>query len=150
MTAIRWIHLLGAMFGLMMAAAAGAQADGPALAAAALAVVAVLVCIGFRPAASVAVLLAMTALVLSDSPPMLAALAGLCAAAHLVLRYAESGSAGVVTASAPGMIAAVGFTLVGLVVTAFPFELPWLPLLAPLAVVAMYVLVTRPFVISRS
>ncbi|MGH3678296.1 MAG: hypothetical protein ACRDU5_21680 [Mycobacterium sp.] len=150
MTPIRWTHLLAAVFGLMMAAAAGVQAHGPAFAAAALGVVAVLVGIRFRSVATVAVLLAMAAVVLSDTPPMLAALAGLSAAAYLVLRYADSGPAGVVTASAPAMIAALGFTIVGLVATAFPFQVPWLPLLAPLAVVGIYVLVIRPFVSSRS
>jgi hypothetical protein len=150
MTPIRWTHLLAAVFGLMMAAAAGVQADGPALVAAGLAVVAVLVCIRLRFIATVAVLLAMTATVASDAAPILTALAGLSAAAYLVLRYAEGGSAGVVTASAPAMIAALGFTVVGLVVTAFPFQVPWLPLLAPLAVVGIYVLVTRPFVSSKS
>jgi hypothetical protein len=150
MTPIRWTHLLAAVFGVMMAAAAGVQADGPAFAVAALSVIAVLVCVLFRPVAMVAVLLAMTAIVLSDAAPMLAALAGLSAAVYLLLRYTDSGAAGVVTASAPAMIAALGFTFVGLVATAFPFELPWLPLLAPLAVVGIYVLVTRPFISSRS
>jgi hypothetical protein len=150
MTPIRWTHLLAAVFGLMMAAAAGFQADGPAFVAAAVAVVAVLVCIRFRSVATVAVLLAMTAIVLSDAPPILAALAGLSAAVYLVLRYADSGSAGLVTAWAPAMIGALAFTLVGLVVTAFPFQVPWLPLLAPLAVVVIYVLVIRPFVSSKS
>jgi hypothetical protein len=39
----------------------------------------------------------------------------------------------------------VGFTFAGLVATAFPLRLPWLPLLAPLAVFAIYVVATRPF-----
>jgi hypothetical protein len=43
------------------------------------------------------------------------------------------------------MVSAVGFTLVGLVATAFPLRLPWLPLLAPLAVFAVYLLATRPY-----
>jgi hypothetical protein len=150
MTPIRWTHLFAAVFGLMMAAAAGVQAKGPAFVAAALAVVAVLVCIRLRFIATVAVLLAMTAIVVSDAAPILAALAGLSAATYLVLRYAEHGSAGFVTGSASAMIAALGFTVVGLVVTAFPFQVPWLPLLAPLAVVGIYVLVTRPFVSSKS
>jgi hypothetical protein len=38
-----------------------------------------------------------------------------------------------------------GFTFAGLVATVFPLQLPWLPLLAPLAVLAVYVLATRPF-----
>ena len=40
---------------------------------------------------------------------------------------------------------ALGFTFVGVLAASFPFELPWLPLLAPLAVFGIYVLATRPF-----
>ena len=43
------------------------------------------------------------------------------------------------------MLAALGFTFVGVLAASFPFELPWLPLLAPLAVLGIYVLATRPF-----
>jgi hypothetical protein len=43
------------------------------------------------------------------------------------------------------MLAALGFTFVGVLAASFPFELPWLPLLAPAAVFAIYVLATRPF-----
>ena len=76
---------------------------------------------------------------------MLAALAGLSAACYLVLRYTEGGRAAVIGASAPAMLAALGFTFVGVLAASFPFELPWLPLLAPLAVFGIYVLATRPF-----
>jgi len=40
---------------------------------------------------------------------------------------------------------AVGFTAVGLAAASLPIQLPWVPLLAPLAVLVLYVLVTRPF-----
>jgi hypothetical protein len=93
----------------------------------------------------VAVLAAAAAIVVSDAPPMLAALAGLSAACYLVLRYTEGGSTRIVGASAPAMLAALGFTFVGVLAASFPFELPWLPLLAPLAVFGIYVLATRPF-----
>ena len=43
------------------------------------------------------------------------------------------------------MIAALGFTFAGVLAASFPFELPWLPLLAPLAVFGIYVLATHPF-----
>jgi hypothetical protein len=33
-----------------------------------------------------------------------------------------------------------------LVAVSFPLQLPWLPVLAPLAVFTIYVLATRPFV----
>jgi hypothetical protein len=142
---IRKAHLLSTAFGLVMVAASGFQTDGPALVLAMLAAVAVLAGIAFRVAATVAVLLAAAAIVVSDAPPMLAALAGLAAACYLVLRYTEGGSIRVVGASAPAMLAALGFTFVGVLAASFPFELPWLPLLAPLAVFGIYVLATRPF-----
>ena len=142
---IRKAHLLSTAFGLVMVAASGFQTDGPALVLAMLAAVAVLAGIAFRVAATVAVLLAAAAIVVSDAPPMLAALAGLAAACYLVLRYTEGGSIRVVGASAPAMLAALGFTFVGVLAASFPFELPWLPLLAPLAVFGIYVLATGPF-----
>jgi hypothetical protein len=142
---LRKAHLLSTAFGLVMGAAAGFQTDGPALVLAMLAAAAVLAGVALRVAATVAVLSAAAAIVVSDAPPMLAALAGLSAACYLVLRYTEGGSTRVVGASAPAMIAALGFTFVGVLAASFPFELPWLPLLAPLAVFGIYVLVTRPF-----
>jgi hypothetical protein len=75
--------------------------------------------------------------VLSGAPPALAGLSGLAAAAYLVLRHT--------VATAPTVLGALGFTVAGLVATALPFEVPWLPVLAPLAVFAIYVLTTRPF-----
>jgi hypothetical protein len=45
----------------------------------------------------------------------------------------------------PTVVGAVGFSFAGLVATSFPLQLPWLPLAAPLAVLAIYVLATRPF-----
>ena len=95
--------------------------------------------------ATVAVLFAAAAIVAAEAPPMLAALAGLSAACYLVLRYTEGGSTRIIGASAPALLAALGFTFVGVLAASFPFELPWLPLLAPLAVFGIYVLATRPF-----
>ena len=138
-------HLLSTAFGLVMAAGAGFQTGGQALVLAMAAAVAVLAGVAFRVASTVAVLLAAAAIVASGAPPMLAALAGLSAACYLVLRYTEGGSARVIGASAPAMIAALGFAFVGVLAASFPFELPWLPLLAPLAVFGIYVLATRPF-----
>jgi hypothetical protein len=138
-------HLLSTAFGLVMVAAAGFQTSAAALVLAMVAAAGVLTGIALRLAATAAVLLAASAIVASDAPPMLAALAGLSAACYLVLRYTEGGSTRLIGASAPAMLAALGFTFVGVLAASFPFELPWLPLLAPLAVFGIYVLVTRPF-----
>lgn len=129
------------MFGLLMVAAAAVGTHGTAVVAATVAVVAVGVGMVFRPAATVAVLLSVAVIVVSDPSHVLAALSGLCAAAYLVCRHA----AGVVVGSWPTVVAAAGFSFVGLVATSLPLQLPWLPLAAPLAVLAIYVLATRPF-----
>jgi hypothetical protein len=129
---------LSTAFGLVMIAASVVQADGAALVAAGLAAVVVLASMVFRPAATVAVLITAVVIVIADAPPMLAALSGLSAAGYLVLRHT-------VVATGPTVVGAVGFTAVGLGAASLPMELPWVPVLAPLAVVVAYVLVTRPF-----
>jgi hypothetical protein len=129
---------LSMAFGLVMVAAAAVQADDAALIAAGLAGVAVLAGTVIRPAATVAVLLVGAAIVLDDTPAMLAALGGLSATGYLVLRHTA-------TATSPTVVGAVGFTAVGLAAASLPMQLPWVPLAAPLAVLTLVVLATRPF-----
>jgi hypothetical protein len=129
---------LSTAFGLVMIAASVVQADGAALVAAGLAAVVVLASMVFRLASTIAVLITAAVIVIADAPPMLAALSGLSAAGYLVLRHT-------VVATGPTVVGAVGFTAVGLGAASLPMELPWVPVLAPLAVVVAYVLVTRPF-----
>lgn len=125
-------------FGLVMVASAAVQADSPGLVAAVGAAAAVLVGSVFRPAATIAVLLTVAVIVLADAPPVLTATSGLCAAAYLVLRHTAA-------VTSPTVLGAVGLTAAGLAAVALPIELPWVPLLAPLAVLLIYVVVTRPF-----
>jgi hypothetical protein len=63
-----------------------------------------------------------------------------------VCRHAPDTAIGAVMGSRPTIVAAAGFTFAGLVATSFPLQLPWFPLAAPLGVLAIYVLATRPFV----
>jgi hypothetical protein len=125
-------------FGLMMVASAAVQANNPGLVAAVVAAAVVLAGSVFRPAATIAVLLTVAVIVLADAPPVLTATSGLCAAAYLVLRHTPA-------VSSPTVLGAVGFTAAGLAAASLPIELPWVPLLAPLAVLLIYVVVTRPF-----
>ena len=125
-------------FGLVMVASAAAQADNPGLVAAVVAAAAVLVGSVFRPAATIAVLLTVAVIVLADAPPVLAATSGLCAAAYLVLRHTSA-------VSSPTVLGAVGLTAAGLAAASLPIQLPWVPLVAPVAVLVLYVVVTRPF-----
>jgi hypothetical protein len=141
---IRW---LSPAFGLLMVASTGIGShDGPALVAALVALVMVAVGMVFRPAATLAVVLVTAAIALTEPTPLLAAMSGLAATLYLVLRHATGP---LVTTTVPTLVAALGFTIVGLAATSIPLRLPWLPLAAPLAVLAIYLLATRPFLDDR-
>jgi hypothetical protein len=132
-------------FGLLMVTAAAVHADKAGSIALALAVVAMLTGLVFRAASTVSVLLVIAAIVLSNTAPLFAAVSGLSAAAYLVLRHASRPSAGLVTTTRPTVVGMVGMTLVGIAATSVPLHLPWLPLLAPPAVVVLFLVVTLPF-----
>jgi hypothetical protein len=138
-------HLLSTACGLLMVAAVGVGTYGPARAAAVSALVAVTAALVFRPAATLAVLLTMAVIAWTSPTASVAAVAGLSAAVYLVLRHGAASGIGLDSVSLATLVAALGFTLAGLVAAAFPLQLPWLPLLAPLAVLAIYLLATRPF-----
>jgi hypothetical protein len=132
-------------FGLLMVGLAANGSHGLAVFAWATALIAVGVGTAYRPAASLAVLLAVITIMLSNPPMLFVALSGLCGAAYLVCRHAVGTSALVVLGSWPTTVAAVGFTFAGLAATAFPLQLPWLPLVAPLGALVIYLLAIRPF-----
>src|ERR1700757_112342 len=127
--------------GLLMVAIVGIHAHGAANIAAVLAAAAVAAAVVFCSAATLPVILTVVAITIGDPPAAYAAVAGLCAVAYLALRHAAN-TAGVL--SVPTAVAAVGFTFAGLIASAFPLRLPWLPLVAPLAVLAMCVLALQP------
>lgn len=142
------VHVLSTAGGLLMVAAVGIGSHGLSFwgtSVTALAFLAVLVGAVFCQVATLAVLLTVLVIVLSNPAPALAAVSGLSAAAYLVVRHAAGSGAGFATVSGSTIVGAAGFTFVGLVATVFPLQLPWLPLLAPLAVLAVYVLAIRPF-----
>lgn len=134
------------VLGALTVGTAAVGAHGPVVVAVVAALIAVAAGTLLRSAATLAVLLTVIVLVISDAPAPLAALSGLYAAAYLLCRHAGAAAAHVVTCSPPTMVSVVGFTFAGLVATSFPLQLPWLPLIAPLAVLAIYVVATRPFV----
>lgn len=129
---------LSGLCGLAMAAVAGFGASGLAVTAALLAAGAVLLGLRWKVAATTAVLLTAVAIGLADPPDVSAAVAGLAAVGYLALRH-------VGTVTLPTVVFALGFTVAGLVATVFPWQLPWLPLLAPFAVFGLYVVAAQPF-----
>lgn len=138
-------HLLSTACGLLMVAAVGIGTHGPARVVASAAVLVVAAAVVLRPLATLAVLLTVLVIAATSPTSVVAAVAGLAAAVYLMLRHAAASGIGLDSVSGTSLVAALGFTLAGLVATAFPLQLPWLPLLAPLAVFAIYLLATRPF-----
>ena len=133
-----------AAFGLLMVTAAAIHTNRAGDIAIGIAVVALVVGLRYRSAATLSVLSVIAAIVLSvPPPPLFAALSGLSAAAYLVIRHAAE--AAVVTTTRPTVIAMVTFTLIGIGATSMPLHLPWLPLLAPPAVVVIFLLAAWPF-----
>jgi hypothetical protein len=137
---------ISTVFGALMVGLTAVGSHGPAIVTGVAAAIAVGVGVAYRPAATIAVLLSVATIVVSNPSLVFAAWSGLCAAAYLVCRHAVGTPAGVVMWSWPTAVAAVGFTCAGLVATSFPLQVPWLPLAAPLGVLAIYVLAIRPFV----
>jgi hypothetical protein len=137
---------LSTAFGLLMVAATALVAEGPSLVGAALAVVAVACGIRFAGAATLAVMISVVVALLADAPPMSTALAGVAAAAYLLLRYSSSVES-VVTA--PTAVGALGFSAIGLGATVIPVSVPWLPLAAPVAILVSYVIVVKPLLAQR-
>jgi hypothetical protein len=136
------MRALSTAFGLLMVATAAIGTRGPSLAVVAIAVAAVVVGAGPVGAATFAVGCTVVLLVLSDPPPIVAALAGLGATAYLVLRHSARVEESV---SWPTVAGAVGFSAVGMAAVLIPVDVAWLPLAAPVAVLAVYLIVTRPY-----
>lgn len=141
-TEISWKLLLPSAFGVLMVGAAAHRGGAAALLAGGTALIAVLLAGWLRPAATVAVLLTVVTVVFADPAPMYAALAGLAATAYLVLRHGADG------ATAPTMFAAVGFAAIATLALVVPLRVPWLPLAAPLVLLAGYLLALKPFLTS--
>jgi len=130
-------------FGVLMVAVAAVGAHGPAAVVSMTALAVVGAGLLFRAAATAAVLLTVVALALSDTTPVVAALSGLSAATYLLMRHAAG--SGVVTMTRPTLVAMLGFTAAGAIGTTVNLDVPWLPLLAPPAAIAIYVLVLGPY-----
>lgn len=124
-------------FGVLMVGAAAVRADGYALPAAGAALATVAVSAWVRPMAGAAVLLTVLTVALAEPAPMFTVLAGLAAAVYLVLCHTEP--------TAPTMFFAVGFACAAAVAVLIPVQVPWLPLAAPLALLAVYLLALSPF-----
>ena len=134
-------RLLSLAFGLLMVAAATLASSAPALVLAAVAVAALVAGLVIRLAATLAVVAVVGALALSEPSPVVAAISGLAATAYLVVRHADGTDAASSALTVPTVLAALGVSAVTVLGATVPLALPWVPLVAPLAVVAAYVIV---------
>lgn len=132
--------LFSTAFGVLMVAAGVTPTAPWGLAAAALALIALLAGLFFRPAAMLAVLLTIAGMALGDPAPVLAAVSGLSAATYLVSRFADSA----VTLTVPMAFGMLGFTAAGVVATAVPLQLTWAPLVAPAILAGLLIVVVAP------
>ena len=98
-----------------------------------------------RVLGTVAVVATALALGISDPSPAVAALAGVAATVHLVLRHARSDHASA-SLTVPTVVGALGLSAAAVLGAAVPLALPWVPLVAPLVVVAIYVLALGQYV----
>ncbi|MDT5081754.1 MAG: hypothetical protein QOJ80_6391 [Mycobacterium sp.] len=138
-----FVNGLTALFGVAMVAATVPQTHWLALWTAGLAIAAVLTGVRFRSAATVAVLLTALTLAISTPSLMLSAVSGLCATGYLVMRHTSGPiSAGPTRATAG---ASMGFSAVSAIVAAVPFDVAWLPLVAPFGLLGAYALVIHPY-----
>jgi hypothetical protein len=136
------VQSLSVSCGLLMVLAPALGCGGPVLAAAVIAVIAVLAGVASRRASTVAVVTAAVLVAFGDAAPVTAAVSGSAAAAYLVLGHTVNAAP---TVTAPTVGAATGFAGVGLIAATSPLSAPWLPLLAPPAVLGIYVLTIYPY-----
>lgn len=140
-------RLLSLVLGVVMVVAAVPEGHGLRSWIGGLALAAVLIGIRFPLAAPVAVVLTAVTLVLSEPMPILVVVSGLFATAYLVMRYTD------VPNSAPPTrvtaIVALGFSVAGVAMAVFPSTVPWLPLIAPFALLAAFAMAANPYLRHR-
>lgn len=130
---------------------ATALIGAPALALVAGVVAMVLALVGLRRrrVATVAVAATIVPLALGNPSAVAAVIAGFAAAMYLITVHAIGAPAGVAIVDPSVIGGAAMFALLALIATAFPSDLAWLPLLAPVTVALLYVAVLRPLVESQ-
>lgn len=139
------MRALSPAFALLMIAAGALGAVGVDFAVVGVAVVAVAAGVRWAGAATLAVGCVVVLLVRTDPPPTVAAIAGIAATAYLVTRFVERPDDAV---SRPTVATAMGLSAVALLAAIVPVEVVWLPLAVPVTVLAAYVVVVRPFLVS--
>jgi hypothetical protein len=133
---------MNVLVGLMMVAATVPDAPVLGWAASAISAVLVLGSVWSRQAATGAVVLVIVALAVGNPPLLLTAVSGLSAVLFLLLSF---GGAALVS-----LTGALLFTGVAMLVSITPIELPWVPVVAPVVVVALFAVAIWPYASVRT
>jgi hypothetical protein len=129
--------------GILMVVTTDAHQHWLTMGTAALAVAAVLLGVRWQRASILAVVLAALTIALSVTPPILAVSSGLCATGYLLtchLRGPNTVQPNRITA-----LTAIGIGLVTAATVVYPLDLSWLPLIAPIALFAAFVIAISPY-----
>ena len=103
----------------------------------------------WRPAAAGAVLLVVGVLAFRDPDLMAAAAAGLVATAYLLNIATVTAPHGVVPTTLPSVLGAVLWTGAAAAAATLPFELPWVPVAAPVLVIVLSSILTYSITATR-
>ncbi|MFD4268325.1 hypothetical protein [Rhodococcus sp. NPDC058481] len=143
---VRVADVVAPAAGWSMSVAVVPHAQVPALIAAGLAAAGVLAARWSRIAVVCAVQAALLALALGDPTPVQAGLTGV--GATMFTMAAHAAHAPVVAVAESRLVLAVAVVSAAAAVSVFllPAEIPWLPLVGPVACVAVYALVLAPYV----
>lgn len=136
--------------GLLMVAATLPGASVPAMVAAGVALLLVLISLLIRSVATGAVLAVVVALAIGSPLAASAVLTGLAATAFLLLSALIDAPTGVAIMTRQTLTGAVVFAAIGLVATALPLELRWAPVAAPVLVVAIFAISLTPYVAATT
>ncbi|MEU9807704.1 hypothetical protein [Mycobacterium sp. NPDC050853] len=138
--------IVAAALGLLMVTAAVGGITKYAVPVSVCATVLVLAGLRFRIAAILAVLSAIGALALGNTPAVLATLSGLAAATYLLTAYPLHLPSAVIAVRNEVIIPALLFACAALLATALPVQgQSWLPFIVPVTVVLIYVVAVWPF-----
>lgn len=134
---------LSLVMGILMVVSSAPHRHWLTMGTAALAVAAVLFGFRWQRASVVAVVLTISTIATSATPPVLAAFSGLCATGYLVTHHLL----GTNTVAPTRITAAIatGMALAVAAVAVLPFELGWPPFIAPMALLTAFALAVGPY-----
>lgn len=139
-------RVLSPVLGILMVVSSAPHRHWLTMGTAALAVAAVLFGFRWQQASTVAVVLTISTIAVSATPPVLAASSGLCATGYLVTYHLLGPNTVAPTRITAGIAIVMALSVAAVVV--LPFEVRWPPFIAPMTLLAAFVLALSPYLRS--